>query len=111
MANTLEQLKLYTTIVADTGDIEAIKRYQPEDATTNPSLILKAAQIPEYESLIDNAIDWAKSQSTDLVQQLDDASDKLAVNIGVEILKLVPGRISTEVDARLSFDKEKSIAK
>ena len=101
MANTLEQLKLYTTIVADTGDIEAIKRYQPEDATTNPSLILKAAQIPEYESLIDNAIDWAKSQSADLAQQLDDASDKLAVNIGVEILKLVPGRISTEVDARL----------
>ncbi|MCS6207714.1 transaldolase [Shewanella baltica] len=111
MANTLEQLKLYTTIVADTGDIEAIKRYQPEDATTNPSLILKAAQIPEYESLIDNAIDWAKSQSVDLAQQLDDASDKLAVNIGVEILKLVPGRISTEVDARLSFDKEQSIAK
>ncbi|KZK69265.1 transaldolase [Shewanella baltica] len=111
MANTLEQLKLYTTIVADTGDIEAIKRYQPEDATTNPSLILKAAQIPEYESLIDNAIDWAKSQSADLAQQLDDASDKLAVNIGVEILKLVPGRISTEVDARLSFDKEQSITK
>lgn len=111
MANTLEQLKLYTTIVADTGDIEAIKRYQPEDATTNPSLILKAAQIPEYESLIDNAIDWAKSQSANLAQQLDDASDKLAVNIGVEILKLVPGRISTEVDARLSFDKEQSIAK
>ncbi|MGL5048902.1 MAG: transaldolase [Shewanella sp.] len=111
MANTLEQLKLYTTIVADTGDIEAIKRYQPEDATTNPSLILKAAQIPEYESLIDNAIDWATSQSTELTQQLDDASDKLAVNIGVEILKLVPGRISTEVDARLSFDTEKSIAK
>lgn len=111
MANTLEQLKSYTTIVADTGDIEAIKRYQPEDATTNPSLILKAAQIPEYASLIDNAVTWAKSQSSDLTQQIDDASDKLAVNIGVEILKLVPGRISTEVDARLSFDKEKSIEK
>lgn len=111
MANTLEQLKSYTTIVADTGDIEAIKRYQPEDATTNPSLILKAAQIPEYASLIDNAVAWAKSQSSDLAQQIEDASDKLAVNIGVEILKLVPGRISTEVDARLSFDKEKSIEK
>lgn len=111
MANTLEQLKSYTTIVADTGDIEAIKRYQPEDATTNPSLILKAAQIPEYSALIDNAIAWAKLQSADIEQQIDDASDKLAVNIGVEILKLVPGRISTEVDARLSFDKEKSIAK
>ena len=111
MANTLEQLKSYTTIVADTGDIEAIKRYQPEDATTNPSLILKAAQIPEYSALIDNAIAWAKLQSADIEQQIDDASDKLAVNIGVEILKLVPGRISTEVDARLSFDKENSIAK
>lgn len=111
MANTLDQLKSYTTIVADTGDIEAIKRYQPEDATTNPSLILKAAQLPEYSALIDNAISWAKSQSSDMKQRIDDASDKLAVNIGVEILKLVPGRISTEVDARLSFDKEKSITK
>lgn len=111
MANTLDQLKSYTTIVADTGDIEAIKRYQPEDATTNPSLILKAAQLPEYSALIDNAISWAKSQSSDMKQRIDDASDKLAVNIGVEILKLIPGRISTEVDARLSFDKEKSITK
>lgn len=111
MANALAQLKSFTTIVADTGDIEAIKRYQPEDATTNPSLILKAAQIPEYSSLIDNAIEWAKTQSNDQVQQIEDAGDKLAVNIGVEILKIVPGRISTEVDARLSFDKEKSIAK
>ncbi|QIR15213.1 transaldolase [Shewanella aestuarii] len=111
MANALAQLKSFTTIVADTGDIEAIKRYQPEDATTNPSLILKAAQIPEYSSLIDNAIAWAKTQSNDQVQQIEDAGDKLAVNIGVEILKIVPGRISTEVDARLSFDKEKSIAK
>ncbi|WP_299002681.1 transaldolase [uncultured Shewanella sp.] len=111
MANTLEQLKSITTIVADTGDIEAIKRYQPEDATTNPSLILKAAQIPEYAGLIDNAITWAKQQSDDVNQQVEDAGDKLAVNIGLEILKLVPGRISTEVDARLSFDKEASIAK
>ncbi|MCE9685292.1 transaldolase [Shewanella sp. AS16] len=111
MATTLEQLKSLTTIVADTGDIEAIKRYQPEDATTNPSLILKAAQIPEYSALIDDAIAWAQSQSQELAQQLEDAGDKLAVNIGVEILKLVPGRISTEVDARLSFDKTASIAK
>ncbi len=111
MANALEQLKSYTTIVADTGDIEAIKRYQPEDATTNPSLILKAAQIPEYSYLIENAVTWAKNQSSDIAQQIDDASDKLAVNIGTEILKLVPGRISTEVDARLSFDKQKSIEK
>ncbi|MCL1074022.1 transaldolase [Shewanella dokdonensis] len=111
MANTLTQLKSMTTIVADTGDIEAIKRYQPEDATTNPSLILKAAQIPEYAGLIDNAIAWAKAQSQDPVTQLEDAADKLAVNIGIEILKLVPGRISTEVNARLSFDKNASVAK
>lgn len=111
MTNTLEQFKSITTIVADTGDIEAIKRYQPQDATTNPSLILKAAQIPEYQHLIDNAIEWAKSQSDDLPQQIEDAGDKLAVNIGLEILKIVPGRISTEVDARLSFDKEASIEK
>lgn len=111
MANTLAQLKSVTTIVADTGDIEAIKRYQPEDATTNPSLILKASQIPEYATLIDEAVAWAKSQSSDAAQQLEDAGDKLAVNIGLEILKIVPGRISTEVDARLSFDKTASIAK
>ncbi|MCF1428842.1 MAG: transaldolase [Shewanella sp.] len=111
MANTLEQLKSLTTIVADTGDIEAIKRYAPQDATTNPSLVLKAAQFPEYSPLIDEAIAWAKAQSNDLQQQIEDAGDKLAVNIGVEILKYVPGRISTEVDARLSFDKAGSIAK
>ncbi|BAJ00957.1 transaldolase [Shewanella violacea] len=111
MANTLEQLKSFTTIVADTGDIEAIKRYHPQDATTNPSLILKAAQIPDYGHLIDNAITWAKSQSDEIEQQLEDAGDKLAVNIGVEILKIVPGRISTEVDARLSFDRAGSIDK
>ncbi|WP_076407792.1 transaldolase [Shewanella sp. UCD-KL12] len=111
MANTLEQLKSFTTIVADTGDIEAIKRYHPEDATTNPSLILKAAQIPDYAHLIKNAITWAKSQSDVIEQQVEDAGDKLAVNIGVEILKIVPGRISTEVDARLSFDQAGSIKK
>ncbi|ABI72739.1 transaldolase [Shewanella frigidimarina] len=111
MANALAQLKSFTTIVADTGDIEAIKRYQPEDATTNPSLILKASQIPEYAFLIENAIEWAKTQSHSIEQQIEDAGDKLAVNIGVEILKLVPGRISTEVDARLSFDKQRSIDK
>lgn len=111
MPNTLEQFKSITTIVADTGDIEAIKRYQPEDATTNPSLILKAAQIPDYAHLIENAIEWAKTQSDQVEQQVEDAGDKLAVNIGVEILKIVPGRISTEVDARLSFDKAASITK
>ncbi|QIZ75491.1 transaldolase [Ferrimonas lipolytica] len=111
MANALEQLKAFTTIVADTGDIEAIRRYMPEDATTNPSLILKASQIPEYDALIEDAVSYAKSQSSDAETQLEDAADKLAVNIGLEILKLVPGRISTEVDARLSFDTEASVAK
>ena len=111
MTNTLEALKKLTTVVADTGDIEAIKRYQPQDATTNPSLILKASEIPQYSSLIDDAINWAKAQSDNLEQQIEDAADKLAVNIGVEILKYVPGRMSTEVDARLSFDKQASIDK
>ncbi|MCS3458056.1 MULTISPECIES: transaldolase [Aeromonas] len=111
MADKLTQLKALTTVVADTGDIEAIKRYQPTDATTNPSLVLKAAEIPEYAPLIDDAINWAKAQSQDKAQQLIDAGDKLAVNIGLEVLKIVPGRISTEVDARLSFDTEASIAK
>ncbi|BDY03569.1 MULTISPECIES: transaldolase [unclassified Ferrimonas] len=111
MSNALNQLKALTTIVADTGDIEAIKRYHPEDATTNPSLILKAAQIPEYAPLIEEAVAWAKAQSSDPAQQLEDAADKLAVNIGLEILKIVPGRISTEVDARLSFDTKGSIDK
>ncbi|WP_107851108.1 transaldolase [Oceanimonas marisflavi] len=111
MANTLAQLRTLTTVVADTGDIDAIRKYQPEDATTNPSLILKAAQIPEYRPLLEDAVSWAKSQSQDAARQLTDASDKLAVNIGCEILKLIPGRISTEVDARLSFDTDASIAK
>ena len=111
MADKLTQLRTLTTVVADTGDIEAIRKYQPQDATTNPSLILKAAQIPEYQPLLTEAVNWAKSQSQDAEQQLVDASDKLAVNIGCEILKLIPGRISTEVDARLSFDTEASIQK
>ncbi|NTS77976.1 transaldolase [Catenovulum sp. SM1970] len=111
MTTQLEQLRAVTTVVADTGDIEAIKKFQPQDATTNPSLLLKAAAIPEYKSLIDDAIAWAKEQSDDLEQQVIDAGDKLAVNIGLEILKIVPGRISTEVDARLSFDEKGSLEK
>ena len=88
-----------------------MKLYQPQDATTNPSLILNAAQIPEYRKLIDEAIARARGQSSDREQQIADAADKLAVNIGLEILKLVPGRISTEVDARLSYDTVASVAK
>ncbi|MGY0150302.1 transaldolase [Edwardsiella tarda] len=111
MTDKLTSLRQLTTVVADTGDIAAMKQYQPQDATTNPSLILNAAQIPEYRKLIDDAIAWARSQSGDRAQQIVDASDKLAVNIGLEILNLIPGRISTEVDARLSYDTEASVAK
>jgi transaldolase len=111
MSTKLEQLRALTTVVADTGDIEAISKYQPEDATTNPSLILKAAQIAEYAPLIDASIAYAKAQSNDKTQQVADTCDMLAVNIGKEILKVVPGRISTEVDARLSYDTEGSVIK
>ncbi len=111
MTDKLTSLRELTKVVADTGDIAAIKLYQPQDATTNPSLILSAASIPEYRKLIDEAIAWARDQSSDRDQQIADAADKLAVNIGLEILKLVPGRISTEVDARLSYDTEASLAK
>ncbi|WP_028025953.1 transaldolase [Enterovibrio calviensis] len=111
MSTKLEQLRKLTTVVADTGDIDAIAKYQPQDATTNPSLILKAAQIPEYAPLIEEAIAYAKSKSQDADQQLADAGDRLAVNIGKEILNVIPGRISTEVDARLSYDFEGSVAK
>lgn len=111
MTDKLTSLRKVTTVVADTGDIEAIKLYKPQDATTNPSLILNAAKIPEYRRLIDEAIDWARKQGNDRAQQIALSSDRLAVNIGLEILKSVPGRISTEVDARLSYDTEGSIAK
>jgi transaldolase len=107
----LDQLKQMTTVVADTGDIEAIAKFQPQDATTNPSLLLKAAALPNYQHLLDNAVAWAKEQSNDSATQVIDAADKLSVLIGLEILKTVPGRISTEVDARLSFDTEASITK
>ncbi|MDC8832585.1 transaldolase [Alteromonas gilva] len=111
MSNQLESLKKITTVVADTGDIDAIKKYQPVDATTNPSLLLKAASLPQYATLIDDAVSWAAQQSDDADQQLTDASDKLAVAIGKEISGSIPGRISTEVDARLSFDTAATIEK
>ncbi|MEG3755345.1 transaldolase [Psychromonas arctica] len=111
MQSKLEQLRKVTTVVADTGDIEAIKQYQPEDATTNPSLILKAASIEAYAPLVADAIEYAKKQSADKQQQVQIACDMLAVNIGKEILTTIPGRISTEVDARLSYNTEASLAK
>ncbi|EGY35095.1 transaldolase [Aggregatibacter actinomycetemcomitans serotype e str. SC1083] len=111
MTNQLDSLRELTSVVADTGDIDAIRQYKPEDATTNPSLILSAAALPQYATLIDEAITYGKQKSQDKSQQLIDAEDKLAVNIGLEILKLVPGRVSTEVDARLSYDTEATVAK
>ena len=111
MLNQLAQLKKVTTVVADTGDIEAIKQFQPVDATTNPSLLLKAAQMPQYQALLKQAAEFAKQQSDDKAQQLADCADQLAVLIGREILTTIPGRISTEVDARLSFDQQATIDK
>ena len=111
MSSKLEQLRSLTTVVADTGDIDAIAKYQPQDATTNPSLILKAAQIEDYARLIDQSIAYAKAQSSDTNQQVQDTCDMLAVTIGQEILKVIPGRISTEVDARLSYDTDGSVKK
>jgi len=111
MTKQLDSLRNMTVVVADTGDIDAIKKYQPQDATTNPSLILSASALPQYAPLIDEAVAYAKAQSADKAQQLIDAEDKLAVNIGLEILKIVPGRISTEVDARLSYDTQATVEK
>jgi transaldolase len=111
MTSQLDQLKTMTAIVADTGDIDAIAHHRPEDATTNPSLLLKAAATPRYAPLLDEAVAWARGQSDDHARRLADVLDKLAVNVGVEILKLIPGRVSTEADARLSFDTEATLAK
>ena len=102
----LEQLKTMTDVVADTGDIEAIRRFHPQDATTNPSLLLKAAALPHYASLLDAARDWASAQGGTDREQLANCCDRFAVDVGREILAIVPGRISTEVDARLSFDTD-----
>ncbi|WP_257285545.1 transaldolase [Endozoicomonas sp. SESOKO1] len=109
--NQLEQLKTITKVVADTGDIEAIKRYQPLDATTNPSLILKAATLPQYNELLTDALKCARHYSDSKADQAAYACDYLAVGIGKEIQGVVPGFISTEVDARLSFDTEATVAK
>jgi transaldolase len=110
MSNHLEQLKAMTTVVVDSGDIDVIARHQPVDATTNPSLVLQAIQKPQYRHLIDLAIDWAKKNS-DKNTLVQSASLKLAVVIGTEILKKIPGRVSTEVDARLSFNTQATIDK
>lgn len=108
--NQLDELKKYTTVVADTGDFESIKKYSPQDATTNPSLIFKAVQLPEYRPLLDQVIADNKgtSSSADLPKKI---IDDLLIAFGTKILDIVPGRVSTEVDARLSFDTEATIEK
>ncbi len=111
METLLDQLKKVTEVVADTGEINAIKEFEPTDATTNPSLIYKAVCLDEYKHLLGEATEWAAKQSSDTAQQIDDAADWLAVKIGSEINQLIPGLISTEVDARLSFDSQAMIEK
>ncbi len=109
--NALEQIKQHTIVVADTGDIDAIAEYRPQDATTNPSLLYKAAQMPQYADLIDDAIRYGQTQSGVEHAMIDSVIDKLSVNFGCRILDVVPGRVSTEVDARLSFDEEATVQK
>lgn len=104
MTSKLEQLRHMTEVVADTGDIDAIRRFTPTDATTNPSLLLKAAALPHYADLMRRARNWADERGGDNAQQLANCCDRFAVDVGREILAIIPGRISTEVDARLSFD-------
>jgi len=111
MATYLDQLKQYTTVVADSGDFESIAQYKPQDSTTNPSLILAASSKPQYKKLIDDAVEYGKKNGCSIDEQASTALDKLLVNFGTEILKIVPGRVSTEVDARLSFNREATIAK
>ncbi|CAO1619698.1 unnamed protein product [Jaminaea pallidilutea] len=111
MATVLDNLKKYTAVVSDSGEFAQIEQYKPQDATTNPSLILAAIKQEEYAKLIDVAIEYAKKQTSDKQKQVSLASDQLLVQFGKEILKIIPGRVSTEVDARLSFDAEATKAK
>jgi transaldolase len=111
MPSALDSLKKYTVVVADTGDIEAIGRYRPQDTTTNPSLLFKAAKLPQYRPLVDEAMNFARTNAAEGAARTALFMDKLAVNFGTEILKLVPGRVSTEVDASFSFDTEGTLKK
>jgi transaldolase len=109
--NLIDSLKRYTTVVADTGDFEAIAKHKPRDATTNPSLLYQAAQMPEYEHLLEEAIQHALQSPGDRAARAEAFMDKLLVSFGCEILEIVPGRVSTEVDAGLSFDTEGTLVK
>ncbi len=107
MPSKLDQLRTMTTVVADTGDMESIRQFKPTDSTTNPSLILKAAELPAYARLVEEAIDWGRKTRA----PVGEVTDRIAVNFGAELTTIVPGRVSTEVDADLSFDTEAMIAK
>ncbi len=109
--NLIESLKRYTTVVADTGDIDAIGEYRPQDATTNPSLLFQAAQKPQYQYLVDEALNFALKAGADQAARTAAFTDRLFVDFGCEILKIVPGRVSTEVDAGLSFDTAATLDK
>ncbi|EEY16051.1 transaldolase [Verticillium alfalfae VaMs.102] len=112
MSSSLDQLKASgTVVVSDSGDFASIGQYKPQDATTNPSLILAASKKPEYAALIDEAVQYAKSKGGDVDHQVDAALDSLLVQFGKEILKIIPGKVSTEVDARFSFDTKASVDK
>jgi transaldolase len=112
MSNALEQLKATgTVVVSDSGDFASIGKYKPQDATTNPSLILAASKKPEYAALIDKAVSYAKAKGGSADAQVDLALDRLLVEFGTEILKIIPGKVSTEVDAHLSFDTKGSVDK
>jgi transaldolase len=111
MTSKLDQLKAMTVVVADTGDMDAIEAYKPTDCTTNPTLILKAAEMAAYRGFVDEAVSWAARQVGSAEARVDAACDRLAVTFGAELSKRVPGRVSTEVDADLSFDTAKSVAK
>jgi len=111
MASALDKLKEFTVVVADTGDFNLLQKYKPQDSTTNPSLVFAAAGLPQYQHLVDDAVAYGKKSGGDIAKQVEHAIDKICVNFGLEILKIVPGRVSTEVDARLSFDTEATIAK
>ncbi|CAH8862326.1 unnamed protein product [Trichobilharzia szidati] len=108
MSSTLEHLKKHTIVVGDTGDFESMKQYLPVDSTTNPSLILSACKLPQYSHLLDSAIQYAKKQKT-LDEQVETAVERICVLFGCEILKVVPGRVSTEVDAKYSFSINKQV--
>ena len=107
MLSKLDRLRAMSTVVADTGDMESIRAFKPTDATTNPSLILKASQMPAYARLVEEAIVWGRRNGA----QVGDVTDRVAVNFGAELTRIVPGRVSTEVDADLSFDVEGMVAK